>query len=163
MDLKDQMTQLAEARAQYERIKARHDDELTAWKAAHQAMIDEMEQAKAALDTAESAARDMALAAYAETEQTRPAPGVTIKLFDTVAVDSSEARTWALANMPVLLTLDMRAYEKVLREVSGSKLLTGLFGTMPGYVTQEPKATIDRDLSYLLPARTAQEAEAVQS
>ena len=34
---------------------------------------------------------------------------------------------------------------------------------MPGYVTQEPKATIDRDLSYLLPTRTAQEAEAVQS
>ena len=112
MDLKEQMTQLAEARDQYERIKALHDKKLAEWKAANESLIEEMEQAKTALDTAESVARDMALAAYAETEQTRPAPGVTIKLFDTVAVEPAEARTWALANMPVLLALDMRAYER---------------------------------------------------
>src|SRR3990170_3162665 len=58
--------------------------------------------------------------------------------------DEINAVSQARAHMPVLLSLDLRAYEKVLREVRASKLLSELI-VMPGLLDEEPRATVGRD------------------
>jgi hypothetical protein len=150
--LTDALEQLAEYRGVYDRAKAQHDAALDAWKNANKDMIDRMEQAKADVAEVDEAVREFALEIYGETMETKPADGVEIKQVDTAIIEVSAATDWARANMPALLTLNNRAYEKVLREVQASKLLSGLMD-MPGVVRTEPKVYVARDLSAYLESR----------
>lgn len=148
-DLTAELAALAKARADYEAAKAVLDAQRAAWEAEHQAEIDRVATLKHELAAREESAREAALQRYGETLDTKPVDGVEIKLYDTVTVDPDAATAWARTHMPALLVLDMRAYEKVLREVRSSKLLSGLM-TMPGDVVKTPKATLARDLSMYL-------------
>lgn len=148
-DLTAELAALAQARADYDAAKAALDAARAEWEAERQVEFDHVAALKRALETREEAAREAALRLYGETLETRPAEGVEIKLYDTVTVDPDAATAWARTHMPALLVLDMRAYEKVLREVHNSRLLSDLLA-MPGVVVKTPKATLARDLSLYL-------------
>ena len=82
-----------------------------------------------------------ALAAYAETGNTVPHEMVKIKMLTTIIYDPNVALEWAVDhNMPDLLKLDSRAFDKVARATSLEFVES----------RKEPRASVTRDLSVYL-------------
>jgi len=152
--LDNHIRELAQARQSYEKVKAALDAERAAWEAQHADLIARVTAAKKTVAAAEETVRETARQAYESSDGTKQVhPAVEIKLFEVGIFDDAAAEAWARQHMPGLLVFDARAYEKVLREVKKSKLLAGVFATMPGQVITDAKPTIKRDLStYLVSA-----------
>ena len=93
---------------------------------------------QADMKKAETEAREMILAAYAETGNKKPVPGAGIRVTRSVAYDLDAALGWCKENAPAFLTLDRKAFEKAV--------LAGLPGA-PADVDESPTATIAKDLS----------------
>lgn len=143
------LTALAQARADYEIAKTALDKARAAFDAEHASLIEGVASLKTALDSTERAVRDAAERHSEETGEVKPADGIEVKNWDGVVYDADAARAWCLANMPALMVLNTSAYEKVFKEVSASKLLSGLIA-MPGTLVTTAKASIARDLSRYL-------------
>lgn len=153
--------QLAQARAAEVSLKAEYEVARAAFEVAHAALITNLDTAKNHRSNLEASLRTSAEAHYEETGEKAPHGAIEIKLYDGVVVEADTARVWCLANMPALLQLDLRAYEKVRREVAGSKLLSDLIA-MPGEIVTTAKATVKADLTLWLPVK-ADSADAGQS
>lgn len=71
----------------------------------------------AEVETLEREIKAVALAHYEATGETKPAPGVTVKLFDIVRYDPADALAWAkqagIALVPE--ALDAKAFEKIAK------------------------------------------------
>jgi hypothetical protein len=83
--------------------------------------------------------RDAALADYHSSQVKKLHPAVTVKVFKVAEFDADAALRWAKDSARTLLKLDTKGYEKALKN--------GIFEGMPGYVTEEPRITVARDLS----------------
>ena len=85
--------------------------------------------------------RRQALATYAETGDKAPHPAVKIKDFTVLDYEPGAALDYARVYIPRAVKLDKRAFEKAARVLE------------PDFVkiTQEPRATIARDLNKYLP------------
>jgi len=84
---------------------------------------------------------DAAQAAYG-TDNFEPPAGITMKHFTQVVYDPKQADTWARVNVPALMVLDTKTFEKAARA-----------GTLPGAPVQlieDVRATIASDLSQYL-------------
>lgn len=167
--LVDELETLAEARAAQAAAEAALEQKRAAFELENQDLIAAVADLTAARKEAEERARVAAEAVYAATGEPKPIPGVEVKLYDTVEVDPAVAAAWARDHMrvllvvedadavtawlrdhqPELLGVDMKLYDKILREVRAVKFLDEVMG-MPGAVTRMPKATFSRDLSRYL-------------
>jgi hypothetical protein len=98
----------------------------------------------------EVALRDLALITYEETDDKRPAPGITIKEFCRLRYDPAMALEWCktYAKAFVKEILDAKSFEKVAGNLIGA----------PVTVEREARAYIDADLSgHLVDTPTTQE------
>jgi len=144
--------ELAEARRLYDTAKAELDAKRLEWEAEHSSDIVHVESLKGLLDRTDRAAREAAERHYEDTGESKPAPGVEVKIVEVPVFEPVDAAAWARQYMPGLLTLDEKAYGKVLREVTNSKTLTAVLPAMPGLMVADAKAYLARDLSAYLEA-----------
>lgn len=142
--------ELAGRRQAYEKVKAKVDAKREAWEAENQPLLLSALAHKTALDHAEKLAREAAERHYEDTGESKPAPGVEVKIVEVPVFEPVDAAAWARQYMPGLLTLDEKAYGKVLREVTNSKTLTAVLPAMPGLMVADAKAYLARDLSAYL-------------
>lgn len=78
-----------------------------------------LKETAAAIDQEEAAIRAMGLTIYKDTEDTKPAPGVEIKLFTTVAYDAGKSLALAKEkNIAVVVTLDEKAWKAIAPSLS---------------------------------------------
>lgn len=143
---------LAETRQRYEQAKTSLDAKRATWEAEHQAEIDAVAAYKIQMERYEQVVRDQALEHFRATGEKKPHTAVEIKMWDEAQYNPAEAAGWCQFQMPALLVLDAKAYEKILRAVRDSKTLSDThLATMPGRVVDQPKVSIARDLSAYLP------------
>lgn len=103
-----------------------------AWEAANAELIQSHDAAKVALDDAEAKLRTWGRAAFDETGNKKPAPGVGVRVSKKLVYPESKALDWALQHAPVLVmrSLDKKAFEALMK-------------TQPqDFVTEEETVTI---------------------
>lgn len=148
--LKTQLTELAAARQEYEQKKAELDALTNAFNDLHAELISKVDELNTVKKTHEETCRNLGLVEYHATGEKKPIDGVEVKLWDVTLFDPIEALQWCRVNMPALLMLNDKAYDKVLRERANSKNLRDALPDMPGQVAEEPKTSLARDLSQYL-------------
>lgn len=97
--------------------------------------------AKANVADAEAAVRERAVGIYAKTGDKAPHGAVKIKIYTVLDYGPADALDYAREHLPQALKLVKRTFEQA------AKVLELDFVT----ITQEPRATIARDLSEYLP------------
>lgn len=151
--------ELAEARAKYDAARAELDAKREAWEAQNFPLVDSVVQLKVALENAEATTRTAVEKHYEDTGESKPAPGVEVKIVEVPVFEPVDAATWSRQYMPGLMTLDEKAYGKVLREVHNSKTLSAVLPAMPGLMVAAAKAYITRDLSQYLEAHDGSDSD----
>lgn len=144
---------LAVARVQYDEAKARLDAARKAFDEQHAALIAEVEAKRSNQETQDRKVRELAGGHFANDGIAKPLEGIEIKMVERAEFRGEEASKWAFENARALLSLDTKAYDKLLREVRSNKALTAVFGSMPGEVIKEAKVFIASDLSAYLPKK----------
>lgn len=136
MSMGEMVAVVADLRAIVARETANLNESRQAWEAAHYQEIDRIKALTQALAEAEAALRAAAVAAYQETGNKKPAPGVGIRVQTKLRYDESDALRWALEH-DLCLMLDKAAFERQARV------------TPLGFVetVETPAATIATDLS----------------
>jgi len=101
------------------------------------------------LADAEAQARDLAYAAFTQTGDKKPAPGVSIKWYNRVVYDTKEVMAWCRDNARMFLheELDKRGFEDMAAKVTQPG--------MPWKVEGEPRVTLATDLSAYLVEESA--------
>ena len=84
--------------------------------------------------------RAEAMAAYQETGNKQPWPGVQVKMYTEIKFDEAEAWHWCRVHADYLLMLDVRGFKEHGASMKGA----------PVTITTVPKATITKDLSRYL-------------
>ena len=147
--LTDQLRELAEARVRLsecqvaESVCGEAARETSEWQVWQQALARRREQENS-IANLESDVRVRACEAFGETGIAKPAEGISIRLFTTLAYDLTAVTNWCRGIMPGLLMLDTKRFERMARE----DLLPGA----PVEIIKEPRATIATDLSAYLDA-----------
>ena len=144
--MKDTVARLAHARhieTALKELLARRETELRAtpqWQQWEAESID-LRAAMVNVLSAETEVRDQALAAYATTGDKAPHPAVKIKIYTMLDYEPADALDYAREHLPQALEVIKRTFEKA------AKVLELDFVDF----TEEPRATIARDLSEYLP------------
>jgi hypothetical protein len=136
-ELTQKVRAVQEARQDYTWAKAVVDERRAEWERENAEILEALSLHRAMVDYTEAQLRDAALAAYQETGERRPVPGVEVKVYQKLSYDESDALGWAKLH-GIAVTLDKRAFEKIAKAQQ-----------IPGIVeySEEPKATIAQDLS----------------
>lgn len=108
-----------------------------------------LQRAKGKRTEAEINVRIRALAAYGETGDKTPHPAVKIKMFTVLDYLSYDALDYAREHLPKVLKLHKQAFEKAARVLELDFVA----------ITQEPRATIARDLSEYLRGQQCNQAD----
>jgi len=135
-ELTAQIALVAEARNEAARYHEMHRAALAVWEEEHAALIDDRGKAVERLRDAENWLREMTRAAYAETGNRTPAPGVGIRMVTELYYEKEKAFAWAREH-DMALWLDVRAFEKIAK-ASPIEFVE---------IREQPQATIAQDLS----------------
>lgn len=128
-----QQDEVAAAKKAFEEFKANNPEFLR--------LEADYRQAKDELASLEQEIRTTAVEVFEETNETDIAVGVKIKLFSTINYDVDEATEWAKNNAPMLMKLDTKAFEKIVKSSGASVQVRSL------EISKKPVATIAKDLS----------------
>jgi hypothetical protein len=111
--LPELVLRLAGAREAYAETRREADAALTAFREAHADLFVAEGLAKDAMTAAELALREAILATYAETYDTRPAPGCSVRLISRLQYNAGEAFSWAKSHGLFILpeSLDVKRFE----------------------------------------------------
>jgi len=90
-----------------------------------------------AVGDAERALREAALTAFRETGDTKPAMGVSVRMFRVYRYDPEEARDWCMVNAPAFLTVDSKRFERAVEQMPGA----------PVVIELDPRPAIASDLT----------------
>lgn len=113
----------------------------SAWEYAHGALFTAVSDAQTAQAAAEAALRDATLTAYATNGSKHPHPATGVRVTLRLIYDREAITTWARINLPSVLMLDVRTFERVAVELH-----------VPGVRAEpEPQATIAGHLRPWLP------------
>ena len=138
------VTELARARRELEMYRADRKSRLARWEVENRALLEACAAAERAVDQESAAVRAMAAKVFADTGDTRPAPGVGIRLKKRFGYILEAAVAWAKkAELPGLIVpeqLNVKAFEK-LTAVGELPFVT---------ITTEPQVTITEDLDLAL-------------
>jgi hypothetical protein len=151
--LTDLLSQLAQARIEAKAVEEKLAALKKAFEEQNAELIAEVNAKDLALQEIDHAVRENVMDMYGLNGEVKPAAGVEVKQMDKADFVPDAARAWAISNVAALLTLDTKAYDKLLREVRSNKTLTAVFGSMPGEVVKEPKVYVASDLSAYLPKK----------
>lgn len=90
-----------------------------------------------AVGDAERALREAALAAFRETGDTKPAMGVSVRMYKVYKYDPEAARDWCMMNAPAFLVVDGKRFERAVEQMPGA----------PVAIELDPRPAIASDLS----------------
>jgi len=136
-ELAEQIRLVRELRAGLAEEKKCLDETYKVWESENRHTIEAVECIKKDLAEEEARLRELTLAAYQETGNKKPAPGVGIRMVKNAEYNATEALTWAKKH-DACLALDEKAYK--------TALIAGIFADAPGKVTEEAQATISKTL-----------------
>lgn len=144
--LQDKLKALAELNRALEESKAWEDvkqEKLKMLPEYHEIEKIQAEQAqiKEQIDQAQGEIKTMALQAYIETGDKKPADGVGIRVYKKLDYDILQAVEWCKVNLEQALNLNVRTFEKYAKGVEEVKPLEFV------RYYEEPGATISSDLS----------------
>ena len=139
-DMETKVRQYAFSRAIYEATQGVLNDRRACFEGENAELIAVVATRAEDLKQLESAIRAQAIAEFLATGQKKLGGGVGIRENKRAQYDLAAARVWAEEKRPDLITLDAKAYEKVLKS-------DGRDPFMPGDIVLEPSATIPTDLS----------------
>ena len=108
--IREQIQIVIEARQNAAYSRVLHNDAMKKWQEDHKYLTDSIVNTSEILTQAEATLRAMTLAAFCETGNKNPAPGVAVKIFQTFAYDPKEALKWAMSHQ-VALSLDKKSFE----------------------------------------------------
>jgi hypothetical protein len=157
LNLEPEVVALAQARAHKNALKKRLDTARTLWEEAYRGLMDEVEQAEVAEKEAYTRLAASTVALFEATGEKKSHPAAEVKIADEPVFNALEAADWARKYMPGLFVFDSKAYAKMLREYSASKVLREVLPGMPGEIVSAPKAYIKADLSAYLTLTPAAE------
>jgi hypothetical protein len=140
-DLATRVTELAQARARAAQQAAAVDLARRAWLEANAELLTAAKETGGAVTFLEGQVRQLALQAYEVTGEKKPTPGISIRMETVVEYDPQEAFEWARSTR-LCLQLDRAGFEAMAK--TNPEVCHGV------RVTQEPKATIARDLGAVL-------------
>ena len=153
--LQDTLVALAKARADLAQAKAKKDSlwldvEISPIYGNYTAAAQVAAKAAAQVAALDADVRQQAIAEFRTYGGTAPADGCKIRLVKHIKFDMTKAIEWAEKHMPVLVktvkVLDEKAFSKSAPLIEGSPITT----------ETEIQATIDSDLSRLLPVPVAE-------
>jgi len=139
------MEDVATTRAHVAKLKAERDaeqkalEETLAWHEL-QTANDNLRVASLYLSDAEERARDLALAKFAETGETKAIEGLQVIQSKTMDYDLGEVTDWCRDNAPALFIVDEKAFKKVAATLPGAPVVLGT----------KPSVRIASDLSAYL-------------
>jgi len=138
-----QILKVRELRANLEAKAQEHHILQVEFNQQHAELIESLCKARNDCTQEEARLRELTLAAYAATDDKKPAKGVSVKLTKSLNYDVEEARSWALTENPGFLELDIKGFEawamivaKRKQEIKGLKLK----------IVETPQATIAKEL-----------------
>lgn len=137
---------LAELVAQRQRLdvsKAAKADMLRAVEAdpTYQYIVDSINDAAAKVEELTNTIKTWGEAAYIQTGDKAPAPGVKIRMVSRIDYDLPTALDWSRANLQEALTLDTKFFEAYAKGVQGTRPVPCVT------FTQEPQVTISKVIS----------------
>ena len=140
----DSVEGLKEARAARDALKQRLAEEraavMDAWTEANREDVDRLERLQGAVETLDATVRVQAVAAFRETGEKRPFPGVEVKEETVLEYERDAAFSWAKEH-GICLSLDVAAFEKVARDLVIPDVVL---------IAKEPKVFIAKDLAKAL-------------
>jgi hypothetical protein len=150
MTLQDELARLAALRVEADKMKETGFVALAAYRAlpeyvAWNAIVEQQGVIATEIGQAERMVHELTLAAFKETGDKAPAPGVSVKLYRRLKYGPELALQWARTAMPALIreVLDVKAFERVAQAL-------GEEGDC--WTTEyDPRPTIAGDLSAYLP------------
>lgn len=142
--LRAQVREVAQRRADRDALAAQLRDVRAAFEATLGDLPARLKGASEAVAMSEDAARKLAEAIYATTQEKKPCDGVQVKVGTVYEYDAAQAFAWAQQTQMALIpeSLDVKAFEKIAK------------ATPLPFVTarEEGRAQIATDLSAYLPA-----------
>lgn len=109
----------------------------SAWEQDHVTLLATVEEARAAQEAAEAALRQAVLAIFAQEGNKHPHPATGVRVTSRLVYDAQTITEWARENLPAVLVLDVKTFERVAPHLM-----------VPGVSTvEEPIATIAQDLA----------------
>ena len=113
--LHDAASRLVEARDRAEVIRAALAERQAAFQAEFAWLFEDKKAAEVAVMQAEADVRTLARAHYDATRQTKPIPGIEVKLFKVLKYEAARAFEWARETKLALVpeSLDTKAFEKI--------------------------------------------------
>ncbi|MCJ7510009.1 MAG: hypothetical protein MUP14_03875 [Dehalococcoidia bacterium] len=140
-DLLELLDRLHRARLIVASLDAEVAEAKRKWEEDHQGLLNRRLAAQDELNMAVPALREAAIAAFQETGDLAPAPGIKIVMRTRLDYEADEAKRWAM-NHKMALSLDVREFEKLAKAAPAN------FDFVRQY--QEPAATIATDLGPVL-------------
>jgi hypothetical protein len=134
-EIKEQIKVVVEARQKGRATAKAVSEARILWEENNKVIIQDSLNTSIACMEAEAKLRELTLAAFNETGNKAPVPGVGIRVMEKLEYDLKVALDWAKAHK-MALTLDKKAFEKIAK------------ADKPDFVTiiQEPIATIATEL-----------------
>lgn len=128
--LREQAQAVASARANAKRLNDDWDARQRAFREEHAELIETVNIAKIDVAAAEQALRDLTRATYDVTGEKKVAPGLGIRVTQTVAFSEADALAWAMEHR-LCLSLDSGAFKKLMLS----------YGDRPEFVTIKDSIT----------------------
>ncbi len=133
---------VAATRCQTARAETTLKEARSAWEQDHIVLLTTVEEARAAQEAAEAALRQAVLAIFTQDGNKHPHPATGVRVTNRLVYDPQAITTWARENLPAVLVLDVKTFERVAPHLM-----------VPGVSTvEEPIATIAQDLAAWLTA-----------
>lgn len=109
-ELQEQIRAVAQAREHTAFLISLKRLRLDEWEQEHAGLLKDLADNVLTLAEAEAKLRESTLTAYQETGEKQPAPGVSVKMFQTLDYDPQRAYRWACEHK-IALSLDKKAFE----------------------------------------------------
>ena len=151
--LKQQIAEVAQRRAERDALAAELKDARAAFEATLGDKAARLKGLAEAVAMSEDAARKLAEAIYATTQEKKPCDGVQVKVGTVYEYDPKQAFAWAQETKMALIpeSLDVKAFEKIAkatplpfvteREEGKAQLATDLSAYLPTVATLTPAET----------------------
>ena len=134
--LSEQIKKVAEVRQSAKTLSEAKKASLEKWEIENRVLLEATADSIARVAEEEAKLRELVLQSYRDTLEKAPAPGVSVKVLQTLDYNPQDALNWALQHH-IALTLDKKAFENIAKT------------TPLDFVTikEEPRAQIATDLS----------------
>jgi len=112
--IREQIQIVIEARQNAAYSRVLHNDAMKKWQEDHKYLTDSIVNTSEILTQAEATLRAMTLAAFCETGNKNPAPGLAIRILTKLDYDQAKAFDWA-QDHHMALKLDVSTFEKIAK------------------------------------------------